>query len=200
MALDHFVSQVHLRNFCDPVSLSAALDAGAIVVRIDEKFPQALLIENLLKTIAVFGNCDWEIVRNPGGRSRFFTSDFPAAAQPSLRPIDFARIVPLAPDLAIRIYPKIQAKIPDPDFKFPHFSMKDTMATEAIVREFNQAIVRCAGDVVFYPDDRPWVRGFVERHRHFRIETSTRTEARDGGYLSVFNTAVLERRPAGSSH
>lgn len=34
----------------------------------------------------------------------------------------------------------------------------------------NRLLVRCAEDVVFYRDEHPWVRRFIEKNRQFRVD------------------------------
>jgi len=48
----------------------------------------------------------------------------------------------------------------------------------------NRLIVRCAEDIVFYRDDLAWVRRFIEKNRHYRIEpTISKQPTRTGSLL-----------------
>ncbi len=89
------------------VSLTELLGQGALTFRVDPKFPQAIGITNILKMVLTFGNSGWELLRNPFADSPFFTSDFPAAVEPSADPRVINRIVPLTPFLAVRLCPDI---------------------------------------------------------------------------------------------
>ena len=84
-------------------SMSELIEDGTVVVNIDPKYPQALGIESIIHRTSLWGNSAWEVLLNEEDDSSFFTSDYPAAIEPSDDPRISNRIVPLAPDLAIRI-------------------------------------------------------------------------------------------------
>ena len=88
-------------------SLTELLQKGAVQVKIDAKYPQAMGISSILERTATFGNFKWEILLNDFGDSPFFTSDFPAAIEKTEDPRILNRIVPLAPNLALRIRPDL---------------------------------------------------------------------------------------------
>jgi hypothetical protein len=85
-------------------SMSQLLRDGIIKVNVDQKYPQAIGISTILNLVGVFGNSMWELVQNNERHSPFFASDFPAAIEPS-RGQTLGRVVPLAPDFAVRILP-----------------------------------------------------------------------------------------------
>ncbi len=89
---------------------------------IDPKYPQAIGISSILKCSNIFGNCEWEILQNDSKDSPFFTSDFPIAIEKTSNPCVLNRIVPLAPNLAIRIKPDISIDRDQIDLSFPKFS------------------------------------------------------------------------------
>jgi hypothetical protein len=99
-------------------SLTELLGKGALTFRVDPKFPQAIGITNILKMVLAFGNSAWEVLRNPFEDSPFFTSDFPAAVEPSTDPRVVNRIVPLTPFLAVRLSPDIYLNRDELDFGF----------------------------------------------------------------------------------
>src|SRR5271166_4414355 len=67
-----------------------------------------LKYSNILHHTSVFGNSPWDILHNGEADNPFFTSDYPAAIQVVDLNTPINRIVPLAPDLAIRIKPDIR--------------------------------------------------------------------------------------------
>jgi hypothetical protein len=173
----------------DGASLTELLHDGAVEVMIDPKYPQAIGIESILKFVTIFGNSTWEILHNDSDDCPFFTSDFPAAIETTDDPLILNRIVPLAPNLALRIRP-------DPTFDrgradFAKFTFRHrTLAHEELVK-LNRLIVRCAEDTVFYRDDYPWVRSFVSKNRHYHIEAHTRRLATPTGTLLVFTQRTV---------
>jgi len=60
-------------------SLVELLDTRAVEVKVDPKFPQAIGINSIRRSLAIFGNFRWDILLNGFNQSPFFTSDFPAA-------------------------------------------------------------------------------------------------------------------------
>jgi hypothetical protein len=87
-------------------SLTDLLQSGKIQFAIDPKFAQAIGIANVLNLTALLGNFRWEILHNEFGDSPFFTSDFPIAIEETADPRTLNKIVPLSPDLAVRIVTK----------------------------------------------------------------------------------------------
>lgn len=154
-------------------TLTELLREGAINIRIDPKYPQAIGINSILKLTAIFGNCKWENLHNDFDDSPFFTSDFPAAIEKTddLRILN--RIVPLAPNLALRIKPNLTLDKSRLDFSFTDFGYRHRKVNRKELVELNSLIVRCAEDCVFYRDDHPWVRPFVSKNRHYHIEPYT---------------------------
>lgn len=102
--------------------LSELLAEGVVKVDVDRKFPQAYGITTLIDTQQSFGSFPWELLVNKySARLPFVTSDYPAAIEPSGDPRIVNRVVPLRPDLAVRIHPKLrpegQPDLPE-DFRF----------------------------------------------------------------------------------
>ena len=92
-------------------SVSELLSSGEIRFQVDDKYPQALGVDTLLKKLSVFGNSHWEILHNKGNDTPLFTSDYPIAVERSKKNWYIAhRIVPLAPDIAVRIIPDISLR------------------------------------------------------------------------------------------
>jgi hypothetical protein len=121
----------------------------------------------------MWGNSDWDILINENTQSPFFTSDFPAAIEPSSAAPILNRVVPLAPDIAIRIKPDVNINHDSADFSFPFFRHKVIRLSVDNVRRINTAIARCAEDFVFYRDQHEWVLPFLKKHSGFRVEMQT---------------------------
>lgn len=144
-----------------PPSLGAStitelIEKGAVIAKIDEKYPQAMGIDAILEHASRFGNCHWEVLSNAWAESPYFTSDYPTAMEDSPDPRVQNRVVPLAPDLALRIWPDLAFR-GKPTNNFSANTVEYRAATRNEVRRINETIVRSAEDNVFYRDDLPWV-------------------------------------------
>jgi hypothetical protein len=162
-------------------TLSELLADGTVVLDIDGKYPQAIGIGNVMRHANNLGNCHWDILINEEASSPFFTSDYPIAIEESAHPHILNRIVPLAPDIAIRICPDFDRKRSD-DFTFPGFCRKRRKVGIEEIRALNRLIVRSAESLIFYRDDHDWVARFVQRHKHYRVESAVKripTEKRE---------------------
>ena len=172
-------------------SLTELLHSGAVEVTIDPKYPQAIGISSILQRTAAFGNFKWEILRNGFADSPFFTSDFPAAIEKTDDPRILNRIVPLAPDLAIRIRPDLAIESGQSDFSFANFDyhIRDINHTELV--QLNCLIVQCAEEMVFYRDNNPWVQPFVAKYRRYRIEPFTHELPTPKGTLLISTQRIV---------
>jgi hypothetical protein len=176
-------------------SLTDLLGSGAVDISIDPKYPQALGTASILRYIALFGNSKWEILRNDSDDSPFFTSDFPAAIEKTDEPRVLNRIVPVAPNLAVRIKPDISLDKSRADLSFANFSYRDVNLARKEIVLLNRLIVRCAEDLVFYRDNHPWIAPFVAKNRHFRIEPHTRKVKHPNGTIHVFTHRLVASAP-----
>jgi Protein of unknown function (DUF4238) len=172
-------------------SLSKLLRERAVEFTIDPKYPQAIGIDSILKFVNIFGNCEWEILHNDSKDSPFFTSDFPVAIEESSDPLVLNRIVPLAPNLAIRIKPDRSIDRTQIDLHFPNFSCVSRHIGHRDLVKINTLLVRCAENTVFYRDNHPWMQPFVARNRHYRIEPGTRKLATPSGTLIFWTHRVV---------
>ena len=168
-------------------SLTELLRDGAVKVMIDPKYPQAIGIDSILEFINIFGNCKWEILQNDFKDSPFFTSDFPIAIEKTSDPRVLNRIVPLAPNLAVRIKPDISIDRTQIDLSFPKFSCVSRHIGHGDVVKINTLLVRCAEDTVFYRDNPSWVQPFIRKNQHYRIETCSKELKTTTGTL-LFST------------
>jgi hypothetical protein len=166
-------------------SLVRLLDTGAVKVDVDQKFPQAIGISSIHRSVAIFGNFRWDILLNDFNDSPFFTSDFPVAIEETRDRRIINRIVPLAPNLAIRIRPDLTIDKDHAGLSFADFRCQRRRIGRKEVVEINRLIVKCAEDVVFYRDDSAWVQRFIARNRHYRIEsTASKLRAGNGYFVS----------------
>lgn len=170
-------------------SLTDLLSDGSVSFKVDPKYPQAIGIANIVRHTSTLGNSPWEVLHNDRTDAAFFTSDFPAAIEVTGDQSPINRIVPLAPNLAIRIKPDIRLAGKPPNLSFPGFKAVQRKLSRAEVVEINRLIVRCAEDVLFYRDEREWVKPLVTKNRNYRIEPVTFTA---GGVL--FATQRITRR------
>src|SRR2546425_4117846 len=131
-------------------NLTELLRSGAVKVEIDPKYPQAIGISSILRFTALFGNSEWEVLRNDFNDSPFFTSDFPAAIEETNNPRIMNRIVPLAPNLALRVKPDITLARRPPDFSFSNFGYCSRKVDHEELVQLNSLIMRCAEETVFY--------------------------------------------------
>lgn len=168
-------------------SLTDLLNSRKVPVKIDPKYPQATGIESILSQTSIFGNYAREILINPFDSSPFFTSDFPIAIEATADPCVFNKIVPLSPNIAIRIRPDRSPIQPRPDFSFPKFRHIIIKLSRTEVVILNRLIVRCAESIVFYRDNYEWIPGFVKKNAAFRVEIRTNSMPHGKGTL-LFST------------
>jgi hypothetical protein len=173
-------------------SLTELLADGTVKINVDPKYPQAVGISNVLHHVSVFGNSPWEILHNDEAESPFFTSDYPAAIEVMGLNTSINRVVPLAPDLAIRI--NLSGR--EPELTFAKFSARPRRLKRSEVLDVNRLIARCAEDLIFYRDDRAWIEGFVAKNRQYRIEPVTRQVPHGSGVLTVATQRILTREEA----
>jgi Protein of unknown function (DUF4238) len=176
-------------------TLTELLRDGAVDITIDPKYPQAIGISSILACTATFGNFKWEILHNDFDDSPFFTSDFPVAIEKTDDPCIVNRIVPLAPNLALRIRPDLTLDRGRSDFSFANFGYRRRKVGRKELVKLNCLIVRCAEDCVFYRDDCPWVRPFVTKNWHYRIEPQTYRLTTPTGTLLVSTQRVVAGTP-----
>jgi hypothetical protein len=172
-------------------SLSELLADGTVKFKIDPKYPQALGITTILGRLSMFGNSKWDILMNDHPATPFFTSDYPIAIEPDPDPRILHRIIPLAPDIAVRIIPDLTLERDKIDFTFPNFRYRFARLRRAELTDINRLIVRCAENLVFYRNYEKWIRDFIRKNRHFRIETITRKFPVHNGILNIFTQAIV---------
>ena len=176
-------------------TLSELLHDGTVVSAIDPKFPQAIGISNVAQRAWLFANSHWEILLNEV-ESPFFTSDYPIALE-AIRGRRVPNwILPLAPDLAIRIVPNVSLSGKESDGSISRFSADLRRPGHQEVRHCNQLIVRCAEELVFYRDDLPWIERFVAKNCDYRIDAVTDGIPADGGVMNISRQRIVRvKRP-----
>jgi len=178
-------------------SLTELLSSGAVEVMIHPKYPQAIGISSILQFTAMFGNFKWEVLRNDYDDSPFFTSDFPVAIEKTDDPHILNRIVPLAPNLALRIMPDLTLDKGRADFSFANFGCRTRTVDHTELVKLNCLIVRCAEETVFYRDDHPWVQPFIAKNRYYRIAPHTHKLTTPTGTLLVSTQRIVVRSSVG---
>jgi Protein of unknown function (DUF4238) len=172
-------------------TLSELLSAKKIVLKIDPKFPQALGINSILSWTSIFGNSPWEILTNQHNGGNFFTSDFPIGFELGDDPRIVNKIVPLAPDLAIRVRPDMRLSGAPLDLDFKGFRTRLRILKHQEIIDINRLLVRCAEDLVFYKNDEIWIRNFISKNRFFRIEGITQRIPIGTGFMNVSSQRVV---------
>jgi len=175
-------------------SLTELLADDTVKFEVDPKYPQAIGVTSVVHHVSVFGNSPWEILHNSEPNTAFFTSDYPAAIEVIDLNTPISRIVPLAPDLAIRIIPDIRLSGTKPDLSFAKFKSAPRRLKRSEICDLNRLIVRCAEDLILYRDDHEWIERFVAKNRRYRIEPVTQQIPHGTGVLNVSTQRILARK------
>jgi Protein of unknown function (DUF4238) len=174
-------------------TLTELLVEGSARVEVDKKYPQAIGISTIIGRVAFWGNSAWEILCNEDSGDPFFTSDYPIALE--AKSARFANwIVPLSPDLAIRIIPDARLSETKPDLSFSQFSCVRRIPSRAELIEINRLMVRSAEDMVFYRDNSAWIPRFIAKNRHYRIEVVTERIPHGTGFLNIATQRVVRHQ------
>lgn len=172
-------------------TITELLNNGTVHFDVDGKYPQALGISGILQRLSVFGNSPWEILHNEVPDNPFLTSDFPVAIEARGNSGIVNRIVPLAPDLAIRILPDVSLARTKPDLTFSGFRYRRFRLGRMGVSSLNRLIVQCAEETVFHRDAHAWIPGFVSKNRHYRVECVTTRIPHGTGIMHVATQRVV---------
>jgi hypothetical protein len=100
----------------------------------------------------------------------FLTTDYPIGLEVVAGRAIPNWIVPLAPDVAIRIIPDILQKGQSANLDFPDFSYERTAASAKEIRGLNSILVQCAEDFVFYRDEQSWIEPLVTQFKDYRLD------------------------------
>jgi hypothetical protein len=178
-------------------SITELFEKGKIRVDIDGKYPQALGVTTILDRTLLFGNANWDILINEEPDSPFFTSDFPLAIEPSEDPRILSRLLPLAPDLSVRIRPKMEHHQLDGPINFHNFRFRRYRAKRSEIREINKRIIQCAEEQVYYRDAYDWVIPFIKKHAGYWIEPVTERIPAASGELIWSSLRISKREEEG---
>lgn len=170
-------------------SITELLESGEVVFTVDPKYPQSMGIQTILARLSVWGNSGWEILINEHEDSPFFTSDYPIVIERSQDPRVLNRIVPLAPNLAIRIYPDLEQR-KKIDLEFNRMRFRTEKIKRSDVMRINAAIVQCAETTVYSSHNRPWVAGFIDKYSRFRIEPETQKLSTRQGQILLSTMSI----------
>lgn len=173
-------------------SVSELINEGSLVFDIDARYPQAIGIQSIIDLVTAFGNFHWDIVINKHADTPFFTSDFPVAVEASRDPRLVNRVVPLTPQLAVRICPRIELSGKKLERTFERFSFAVLGPSRHEILAMNRTIVRSAETNIYYSIAASWVERFVKKHAKFRVEIETENTAYGSGFLSVSRTVLRE--------
>lgn len=176
-------------------TLTELLNEKKVEFAVDPKYLQALGISSITGRMSVYGNSRWEILLNRIPECPFFTSDFPVAIETTgHRTMNW--IVPLTPDLAIRIIPDIRLDEATPDLSFSKFTSRQRILPRSEIVGINRLIVRCAEDLVFYRDNHEWISAFVAKNRHYHIEAVTNRMPYGTGFMNFSTQRIVLNKPS----
>lgn len=147
--------------------LSELVEDGAVRFDVNPKFPQAIGVEDFHNRISVFGNARWEVLFNDQECGGYFTSNFPVAIEPVDINTPINRVLPRAPDIAVRIIPNLAQRGRKLNMKFSDFTCVRKKESPRNVKELNRRLVQCAEDMVFFGREDEWIPKFVAKHRAY---------------------------------
>lgn len=174
-------------------TLSDLLAEDKVRIDVDEKYPQAIGIGNVLALVRTYGNARWELLVNEESESPFFTSDFPMGIEGTLGRIIQTKVVPLTPRLAVRILPDPKIQVADDDYAFRKLEVAKRTAHRQEVMAINTLLVRCAEDEVYYCKEKSWIPKFIAKNSGYRLESDVQTLPHGRGYLTVTTYRLRNR-------
>lgn len=165
-------------------SATELVKSGKLIVETDPKFPQGMGISQLPALTKSLASFCWEIIKNPDSTTTpFLTSDFPVAIEAPGPPA--VRVLPLRPDLAVRVYPIVRPPtLPD---ELTDFRYRMLIANTNAVREINRSIVQSAEEFVFSPLSTIGLAKLVRKYAKFRLEMDNVRIPQGTGFL-LLNT------------
>ncbi|CAN7706613.1 DUF4238 domain-containing protein [Mesorhizobium sp. LjNodule214] len=173
-------------------SMTDLLGDGSVQIKIDEKYPQAIGISQIEGRVHIFGNAHWDVMFANPADGAFFTSDFPVALGPSYDDRVVSKTVPLAPDVAVCIHPKLRERGREPDFSFPGFRARFRRLKGNEIREVNRSLARAAETVVLFNRDAEWLVPFVRNNRNFRADSVvSQIPSPSGGSIIVARQEIV---------
>ena len=172
-------------------TLTDLLKNGSAKININQKYPQSMGINSFLEVASCFSSSHWEILVNPRfEKFPFLTSDYPAAIEKTVDPRVVSRLVPLRPDLAVRIYPQIRPSMRPyfpTDFRYRIKKISPSEVTSA-----NRTIIRSSENLVFSPIIGPWIRRMISQNSRYRIELEHTKSPHGTGFLLTNQITLKE--------
>ncbi|HEY5305211.1 MAG TPA: DUF4238 domain-containing protein [Pseudolabrys sp.] len=176
-------------------SLTELLADGAVSFDVDQKYPQAIGIDNIKHHVSMFGNSKWEVLLNFNDGDPYFSSDYPVAVETFDFNTPVNRVVPLAPDLAVRIVPDAARRGAQSDLSFSNFNYTRRAQKRQSVIALNRCLVQCAEDFVFHRDNEYWVKPFVTKNQPFRLD-SVKERIQMGGRVGLAMSVRIVETPS----
>lgn len=119
------------------------------------------------------------------------TSDFLVAIE-AAGPGMVNRLVPLAPDLAIRILPDMsQSRKLDLSFQILRVAHRRPARQE--LAHLNRHIVQCAESVIYAPIDATWIPGFIAKHGGYRVDAVSQRVPTSKGEMLLSSMEIVRR-------
>lgn len=179
-------------------SLTELLQSGKVVLDVDAKYPQAMGIANIMKLVDSFGNQDWEILYNTHPDMPFVTSDYPVGVELTSDPSIVSRVIPLAPDIAVRIHPNFRYEKPHrdtpPKLDFSLFRFRISKLSRKAVKKVNQTLIRAAETTVYSTHFSKGLLRFVEKNCHYRTETTVSKIPMDDGTMHIVQQRIKAQK------
>ncbi|MCA1494951.1 DUF4238 domain-containing protein [Ensifer sp. NBAIM29] len=160
-----------------------------IMFKVDPKYPQSIGIGNILRYTSLFGNSIWDVLHNDQPGNPFLTSDFPVAIE-AAGPGMVNRLVPLAPDLAIRIRPA-RSQSRTLDLSFQNLRVAHRRPARQELTHINRHIVQCAESVVYAPVDATWIPGFIAKNSGYRVDAVSQRVPTGKGEMLLSSMAIV---------
>jgi hypothetical protein len=173
-------------------TLTELLESGKINIEIDERFPQALGISTLIDRLSLWGNSPWDILIIRDNENEFFTSDFPCAIETCGEICN--QIIPLAPDIAVRIRPDVRLRGHEVNLAFTNFSADYRKVDYDEIRRVNTLLVQCAEDMVFFRDDKPWIQKFIEKNKFYHVGMINVRKRTTTGFKIFQRQKIIEQK------
>lgn len=174
-------------------SLSELIQNGSVNIDIDEKFPQAISTMNIRDIANSLTNSKWEIIQNKVPNSPFLTSDYPFGLEASDDPRIFNKLIPIAPDIAVRISPYLESKLKGDVSEFPLHKKSYFEASKSQVVSINTSVSRCAEKLVFYNEANGWIRNFLVKNSGYWVEPVNNVYDNPEGRL-LFSSQKIAKR------
>lgn len=173
-------------------SIKKLFENGKLNVEVDPKYSQAVGISDIISHLSFFANCHWEILINEHSDSPFFSSDFPVAIEYSKDPQIHNRIIPLRPNLAVRIMPHRSINTETLDYTFSGFRYRVKKLNRKEAQNVNRLLIRCAEELVFFCEMKDWIYPFVQKNSKYYIEPQVFNAPGPNGKYTFFTSRVVE--------